>query len=210
MSLKEFIYFNKKKIILLVLCLTVGGCSLWFYYKDDTSSKTKEKESVLEEKLIVKEEEKEDDVSFCFFDIKGEVVNPGVYSIECDKRLVDAINVAGGLTKNSDTSVLNLSKKIEDGMFIRIYSAKEVSNYLETLEQESKKETICSSSNIVNDACNSSSGSLSSSNGLVNINTATLDELMSLTGIGESKAKNIIAYREKTLFKSVEDILNVA
>ena len=141
------------------------------------------------------------------FDIKGEVVSPGVYSIECDKRVIDAIDKSGGLTKNSDTSVLNLSKKIEDGMVIIVYSKKEVSNYLKTLEEESKKNSICSSSNVVNGAC-IDNNNVSNSN-LVNINTASLNELMTLSGVGESKAKNIISYRENTPFKTIEDILNV-
>ena len=202
MSLKEFIYFNIKKIFLVILVIVVGSIYLLYLYFD------KEKEVVVEDKVLIKKDEVIEDIpSDCFFDIKGEVVSPGVYSIECDKRVNDAIILSGGLTKNSDTSVLNLSKKIEDGMVIKVYSKKEVSNYLETLDKENKKEGICSSSNIKNDACISNSNISSSSK--IYINTATLNQLMTLTGIGESKAKNIISYRENNPFKSIEDILNV-
>ena len=158
--------------------------------------------------MAVQDDVLEEVISLCYFDIKGEVKNPGVYFIECDKRINDAIIHSGGLTKNSDTSVLNLSKKIEDGMVIKVYSKKEVLDYLETLEKENKKESICSSSNIKNDACITNSNSNSSSS-KININTASLNQLMTLTGIGEAKAKNIISYREVNLFKSIEDILNV-
>lgn len=91
-------------------------------------------------------------------------------------------------------------------MVIIVYSKREVTSYLKTLEEQEKKVTICDSSNITNDACVSSSLTTST---LININSASLSELMTLTGIGESKAKNIISYREKTPFTKIEDILNV-
>ena len=203
MSLKEFIYFNIKKIILVVLILIIGSIYLFYLYFNGKNEEVDSKEKV----IVRKEDIEEEIVTMCFFDIKGEVASPGVYSIECDKRIVDAINLSGGLTKNSDTSVLNLSKKIEDGMVIVIYSKKEVSNYLKTLEEESKKNSICSSSNVVNGACIGNNNA--NNNSLININTASLEELMSLSGIGESKARNIISYRVNNPFKSIEDLLNV-
>ena len=89
-------------------------------------------------------------------------------------------------------------------MVIIVYSKKEGSNILQTLEEDSKKKYICSSSNVVNGAC-IDYNNVSNSN-LVNINTASLNELMTLSGGGESKAKNIISYRENTPFKTIEDI----
>ena len=126
--------------------------------------------------------------------------------------MIDAIEVSGGLSKNADTSVLNLSKQINDGMVIKIYSKSEVNNYLKTLEKEEKKESICNSDNIKNDACitnETKEEKQDSNSSLVNINTASLDVLMTLPGIGESKAKNIISYREKNKFSKIEDIMNV-
>ena len=211
MSIKEFIYFNKKKIILFLLCVIILIVFLGIYYWNDYfKSENNHLESIdvklKEDDILVKKEEEE--TSLCFFDIKGEVVKSGVYSIDCGKRIIDAINMSGGLTKNSDTSVLNLSKKVEDGMVIIVYSKKEVSSYLETLEKEEMKHSICESSNIIIGACYNNDTN-KSNNSLVNINTASLSELMTLSGIGESKAKSIISYREKTLFKKIEDILNV-
>ena len=208
MSLSEFIYFNKKKIILGFLSIViVGGCFIYYYFyqKEEVNL---DNNINLKMDEVKKEEKKEEVVSEkCYFDIKGEVKNPGVYSIECDKRIIDAINESGGLTKNSDTSVLNLSKKIEDGMVIVIYSKKEVSDYLNTLKELDDKSSICDNSNIENDAC--SDNNSSNNNSLININTASISELMSLSGIGEAKAKSIISYREKTPFKTIEDIKNV-
>lgn len=214
MSIKEFIYFNKKKIIIIGGCCLVFLVILGYFYYDKYYDKNVKVNDFVQDKdlsISLEKDESEEVSSLCFFDIKGEVAKPGVYSIECDKRVNDAIIVGGGLTKNSDTSVLNLSKKIEDGMVIIVYSKKEVSTYLETLEKEEKKQSICSTSNIKNDACinSSNSNSNTSNSSLININTASLSELMTLTGIGESKAKNIISYREKSPFKSIEDILNV-
>lgn len=208
MSLNEFLYFNKKKIILGFLSIVIiGGCFIYYYFyqKEEVNLDNNINLKVEE---VKKEEKKEEVISEkCYFDIKGEVKNPGVYSIECDKRIIDAINVSGGLTKNSDTSVLNLSKKIEDGMVIIVYSKKEVSDYLNTLKELDDKSSICDNSNIENDAC--SDNNSSNNNSLININTASISELMSLSGIGEAKAKSIVSYREKTPFKSIEDIKNV-
>lgn len=208
MSLNEFLYFNKKKIILgFISIVIIGGCFIYYYFyqKEEVNLDNNINLKVEE---VKKEEKKEEVISEkCYFDIKGEVKNPGVYSIECDKRIIDAINVSGGLTKNSDTSVLNLSKKIEDGMVIIVYSKKEVSDYLNTLKELDDKSSICDNSNIENDAC--SDNNSSNNNSLININTASISELMSLSGIGEAKAKSIVSYREKTPFKSIEDIKNV-
>lgn len=210
MSLKEFIYFNKKKIILFIFSLIIGSIFLiyYFYDQDKKDSDFEIKNDVEEEKLEKNEEEvsNKEEPLLCFYDIKGEVNKPGVYSIDCSKRIIDAINISGGLTKNSDTSIINLSKKIEDGMVIIVYSKKEISDYLNTLKQKEEKESICDNSNIVNDACIKKE---ETNNSLININKASLEELMTLTGIGESKAKSIIAYRSKTPFKVKEDILNV-
>lgn len=211
MSIKEFIYFYKKRIIIIGVFGLVILVILGYFYYDKYYVKDDDFIQGNDLSISLEKEEVEEVSSLCFFDIKGEVSKPGVYSIECDKRVNDAIILSGGLTKNSDTSVLNLSKKIEDGMVIIVYSKKEVSSYLETLEKEEKKESICNTSNITNDACinSSNSNSNTSNSSLININTASLSELMTLTGIGEAKAKNIIAYREKSPFKSIEDILNV-
>lgn len=201
MSFKEYVYFNIKKIIFVILILIIGSLYLLYLYFDS-------KEDEVDEPILLKKEDvKEEIINDCFFDIKGEVVSPGVYSISCDKRIIDAINISGGLTKNSDTSVLNLSKKIEDGMVIIVYSKKEINNYLKVLEEEKKKLSICDTSNVVNDAC--ISNNTSSDNSLININKASLNELMTLSGIGESKARSIIEYREKNPFTKKEDLLNV-
>ena len=128
--------------------------------------------------------------------------------------VIDAINLAGGLTKEADTSIINLAKKITDEMVIIIYTKDEVknSNIVDTVIKVVEKECICP--NIQNDGClnteikdNITNGD---SNSLVNINTATVEELQTITGIGESKARSIVEYRTNNgLFQNIEDIKNV-
>ena len=114
-------------------------------------------------------------------DIKGEVVNPGVYEVDSDMIVLDAINLAGGLTKDGDTSNINLSEKLTESMII-----------------------------IVDSKANNESKNLNSKSNKVSLNKGTKEELMSLTGIGESKALAIIEYRQKNRFTKVEDIMLVS
>ena len=143
---------------------------------------------------------KEPDLSEVTVDIKGMVVNPGVYKVSQGSRVNDVINLAGGLLEGADTSLINLAKIVKDEMAIIIYSKEEV------LEKYKEEICVCECPEINNDACIDDS----SSNGLVNINTASLEMLMEIPGIGEAKAKEIITYREKNgLFKNISDIKNV-
>ncbi len=144
-------------------------------------------------------------------DIKGEVVLPGIYSLEEGSRVIDVITLAGGLTENADTSVVNLSKKIFDEMVIIIYSHEQVSNFYETKRMEKEVVDSCrqvDENSLKNDACICSE-EISSSK--ININTASKEELMELPGIGDAKAQDIIQYREEHgPFQSIEDVQNVS
>jgi len=147
-------------------------------------------------------------------DIKGAVKKPGVYQLDSNLTVNDAINIAGGLTNEADTSIINLAKKIIDEMVIIVYTKEEVkkSNIVDTVIKVVEKECICP--NIENDGCLNTEIKDNITNKenstLVNINTATIEELKTINGIGESKAKNIIEYRTKNgNFKNIEDIKNV-
>ena len=175
-----------------------------YYFKED-----KKEEIVVEEKLEkkVKIEEKEETI---LVDIKGEVANPGIYSMKESERVIDVIEKAGGLTENADTSAINLSKKLVDEMVIIIYSREQIANFIETKKQEELIQNKCHTPNdsgLVNDACISNDVITS---GQVNINTATKEVLMTLPGIGEAKANDIITYRETNgPFNTIEEIMNV-
>jgi competence protein ComEA len=166
-------------------------------------------------------------------DIKGAVNNPGVYELESNSRVIDAINMAGGLLENADTTLINLSKNLTDEMTIIIYTKEEIENYKATQKQiEYVYIEVESCPDKINDACINPSSEESSSSSktentstktsttqdntteeskLVSINTATSDELQTISGIGKSKAEAIINYRTQNgSFKSIEDIKNVS
>ena len=186
------------------------GLSIYTYYQFQSNSK-KEEKTVSLLKKDNHSEKKEESSSILFkVDIKGQIVTPGIYSFDKEARIIDVIEKAGGLTENADTSVINLSKKIWDEMVIIIYSKEEVQEFEKTKEIEKQVQNLCvqKEENVVqNDACITTS---QSSTYKISLNTASLEELMSLKGIGEAKAKDIITYREENgSFKTIEEIMNV-
>ena len=143
--------------------------------------------------------------------IKGAVVNPGVYSFNEGERVIDAINKSGGLLENADTSVINLSKNLFDEMVIVVYTVDEVNEMKgkNILIQYVEKECNCPT--LSNDACLSNDSVKESGSSKISINNASVEELTKLSGIGESKAKSIVEYRnEHGLFSSIDEILNVS
>ena len=177
--------------------------------------KSKEK-NLVDNQVVINEVEKvevdlKDDL--VYVDIKGAVKKPGVYKINSDKKIIDVITMAGGLMENANTDNINLSKKVTDEMVIIIYTDEEVknSNIVDTVIKVIDKECVCP--NIQNDGCINTeiNDSITNVNKTININTATLDELMSINGLGEAKAKAIIKYREENgYFKIIDDLLNVS
>ena len=177
--------------------------------------KSKEK-NLVDNQVVINEVEKvevdlKDDL--LYVDIKGAVKKPGVYKINSDKKIIDVITIAGGLMENANTDNINLSKKVTDEMVIIIYTDEEVknSNIVDTVIKVIDKECVCP--NIQNDGCINTeiNDSITNVNKTININTATLEELMSINGLGEAKAKAIIKYREENgYFKIIDDLLNVS
>ena len=139
-------------------------------------------------------------------DIKGAVKNPGVYKLNSNSIVNDVIEAAGGLLKNASTNDINLSKAIYNEMVIYVSTKDEIKN-----KQNATNNVIPSSSS--NNA-NIDNGGVSNNcinNLKVNINTASLEDLMTLNGIGEAKALKILEYRNTNgLFKVIEDIKNVS
>lgn len=231
-EIKEYLISKKYFIIGFIIIIFIGLFILLLF-----------KEERVEEDFNIEDKEEREVVmtNKCSVDIKGYVANPNSYQIDCDLRVSDVIKIAGGLIENSDTSVLNLSKKISDGMVIVVYSKEEVANFVEVKKEETIKEEKCKNTSVVkNDACitkneridndvtvpkkednisnNPSFNPNTNSNikeedntpKIVNINTASKEELMTLKGIGESKAIAIIKYRdEHGLFNSIDDIKNI-
>ena len=213
-----FHYRYRKQILIAISIVTIiiilTGIGV---YKYQTRPKKKTIDTIkiakeLKEKDTQQENTKVEEKEY-MVDIKGEVITPGIYKLKNSSRVIDVIEKAGGLTQNADTTVINLSKKITDEMVIIIYSKQEVKNWIKTKEQEDYLEEKCKISEegkVENDACLEDEKEETSLQAKVNINTATKEELMTLSGIGESKAEEIITYRKSTPFKTIEDLKNVS
>lgn len=150
-----------------------------------------------------------------YVEIKGAVNNPGVYEMNDTNIINDAILMAGGFKENAYTDNINLSKKVTDELVIYVYSDTEYkkNNSSSTTNVDSKNDYYIDSYIKDNVSIITSSGNTSSSedNKLININLATVQELTELPGIGESKATNIVTYRNEVgFFKSIEDLKNVS
>ena len=170
----------KGGFILLFLLLFITGCSLspggeiieqtdaeYAQNEDGDSSGNVGELSDFKENLI-------------WVHVCGQVNNPGVYSFSENSRVFDAVEAAGGFTKEADRDSVNLAMNLTDEGKIYIPSIKE--------ENES--------------------GGQSQSDGRINVNTATLNDLMSLPGIGEKRAESILKLREKKgSFQTVEELL---
>ena len=206
-----FKYRYRKEIIIGCVILTITIIGLLYFIINYDSKDNKMKEEVIVKKKDVKT--KVDEKIYLKVDIKGEVVIPGIYSLEEGSRVIDVISLAGGLTENANTSVINLSKKVTDEMVIIIYSNDQINNLIETKNMEKYLQTKCveGDGGINNDACIDSDTTNNNSNGIININTSSKEQLMSLPGIGESKANDIIDYRNTNGgFKSIDEILKVS
>ena len=133
----------------------------------------------------------------CYVDIKGEVLRPGVYEFSCESRVQEVIKKAGGFTEEADETKINLAQKITDQMQMIVPNV------------HSKQEGGVTEGN--SEKGNSSNTTPSNSKqGTVNINTATLEELQTIKGIGKKKAEAILQYRkEHGAFRTKEDLLQV-
>ena len=135
----------------------------------------------------------------------GAVNTPGVYELPTGSRLYQAIDAAGGMREDADRNYLNLAMELMDGQKLQVPTEEEVRTGAVDAETSGNMSGNTSESNTSGSGETSSGGS-----GLVNINTADETLLMTLPGIGEAKAKSIIAYRqEKGAFAKIEDIMNI-
>lgn len=169
----------KKKFIYLaiIFIFSITGC------KDNSEEllRFKMSEDELEQEDTIEEKsEKKDELLIVH--VSGSVKRAGVYQLEKDKRIIDAIEKAGGMLEEADSDALNLAEKIKDGM--KIYVPK-------------KGEKPTTSTNL-------------KSQSYIDLNLAEKEELMILPGVGEKTADKIIAYREAQPFEKVEDLLKVS
>lgn len=140
--------------------------------------------------------------------VEGEVRNPGVYRLDRGARVLDAIETAGGGTRNSDPQRLNLAAFVQDGARVIVPPAIDQNGQTASITQPTSADPAPESS-VSNTA--STVDTTNNTQTLLNINTATKEQLMTLPGIGEVKASQIIARRqEQGGFSSIEDLLNIS
>ncbi len=141
----------------------------------------------------------------------GAVCKSGVYELDINSRIVDAIEAAGGFSKEADTEFLNLAQILSDGCKIKIPTVKE-SKELLSKENDfgvTSKNQIADNTDLQNsEVCEKDKAEIKES--VVNINTASATELMTLKGIGKSRAEAIIQYRTQNgSFAKIEDLMKV-
>ena len=194
--------------ILLAGILIAGGCYLQMQKKQEfvfeMQGEQELEESILQYETDFYNEEqdlkwqikdetqsiKSEETKIVFFvHVCGQVKNPGVYQLEEGARIYDAIQLAGGLTEEACEEAVNLAEKVIDGEQIWIPDKAEAEKMGSVNGNLKEKQT---------------------ESGLVDLNTATKEQLMTLTGIGEARAKDILAYREEYgRFQTIEDIMKV-
>jgi competence protein ComEA len=131
----------------------------------------------------------------------GEVKKPGVIKLKEGSRIIDAINKCGGQTEEADLSKINLAYVLDDGSQIYVPRVKE------DIQNTTIMKTEAGNNVIVNNVTQGDN----EKNVKVNLNTATLEKLMTLPGVGESTAQKILEYRNKNKkFKSVDELKNVS
>lgn len=134
---------------------------------------------------------------FLTVDVKGAVKNPGIYQLKKTSRINDAIQKAGGLTTDADSKSINLAQKLTDEAVV----------YVATVGENAASV----SSNTGQSSTSGTSEVASQKGNKVNLNTADLSELQTISGIGQKRAQDILDYREANgKFNSVDDLKNVS
>ena len=180
----------KVKGNVLFVCLIIGMGLFWMSRQGEEVEEAAT--SLAETTILPQEVEDKTTVSTVIYvDVKGEVHHPGVYQMKAENRVKDLIEAAGGFTPLADNQKLNLAQLLEDQMVIVVpKKGEEVNSELAQAPTSQKKEV--------------------GKEGKVNINTATVEELKTLKGIGEKKAEAIIEYRKKNgSFKNKEELMKV-
>lgn len=176
-----------KKCCMILTCLYLTGCGREEVpYLDTTQT---QEQTVETERTEQKETLKSDQTVQVY--VCGEVAAPGVYQLKDGMRICDAVEAAGGLTKAASREYWNLAEKLSDGQMI----------YFPTEEEARERKA----------SAEAAGATVEESDGRIDINTTDATQLVTIPGIGETRAAAILAYREKNgPFAKVEDIMQVS
>ena len=196
----------KKKHKILLGMLVLAGCLLFGCEKRRTELFSEEKQDTEEAGVTSGQEERELQSSqqitasqTVFVHVCGAVENPGVYELAGDARVYQAVEAAGGFLPEACEEYVNQAGVLTDGTRLYIPTEDEVRELSQAGKDTLTEELLLQSDSETDPA-----------DGLVNINTASMEELCTLPGIGEGKARHIISYRENTgRFEQIEDIMKV-
>lgn len=232
------VFISNKKVIISVIALLLFSLVSFIVISNITASKGKiTVDTKVEEKLVSSEEQKVQE--YILVDIKGEVKTPGVYKLPVNSRVIDAIEASGGLTKKAVTTYINLSKtlkdenviiinkkselkkieekknieeiKINDNSSVSVKTSDVITNDVDKVKEETTTESVTKTPEEGSSPANEISSEQKKETTSVNINESSIEELTTISGIGESKAKAIIEYRTTNgPFKSIEEIKNVS
>lgn len=195
---------RKKQAVTVAVLLFFLAAGIWYYFQGSKivkQSKTDTEMTGVSDILAsevpatvpLQQEESEPEEWIVY--VCGAVECPGIYSLPVNSRLYEAIRMAGGFSKEADPAYHNLARSIEDGERIYILSSSET-KALTTEQQVAGEEGAADAAQ---------------TNGLINLNTATAQQLMTLPGIGEARAADILAYRAKIgQFTDIEELMNVS
>lgn len=146
---------------------------------------------------------------YVYVDVKGAVKHPGIFKVKNSMRVDDAINLAGGMLKTADRKHINLAQRLTDQQVVYVPIRGEIKGAA-TGTVDAEVAAPVSSDSTTTSASNDSSSSSETTGGTVNLNSATKEQLQTLTSIGDKKADQIIQYREAHgKFKSIDELKEV-
>lgn len=206
---------NKKemKMGMGAIALVAIALLLWFFTKDISPMSSPEMSEKSETISSITSSEVEEStamtsaVTMIFVDIKGEVRHPGMYKMDPEDRVYDVIQKAGGLTAKANSQQVDYAQKLCDQMTIYIPKHHESVQQITHLP-EMQTTTAANTSAVA--VSNTAQMSTTETN-KININTADATTLQQLSGIGQKRAEDIIAYRtQQGAFKTIEDVKKVS
>ncbi len=197
---------NQKQKIIVIIIIAVVAVVIAYYYINSTKEVYTNYgvENAVEQIAEESVEQKKQKIKI---HITGAIKTNGIVEVEENSRINDVIEAAGGITEDADLTNVNLAYVVEDGQKIYIPSIDDKNNERDEEDDDEDKENKI----IFTGAGNGIIDEEETGTLLININKATVAEIMTLPGIGESTAAKIIEYRKKNgVFKKIEDIKNVS